>query len=142
MGRPHRGSIFRAQAAFWNHTHVLPWLLNECKIDPNGQVRTSGRCCQRAVFEAPRRDERSRPPCAQDYNGDTALHDVARFGHLKAAALLLNAGADPAVTNAQVHRVFCLRPARYSRPLHVSHARTETDKAAGADAPRALIGCV
>jgi hypothetical protein len=26
------------KAAFWNHTHVLPWLLEECRIDPNGQV--------------------------------------------------------------------------------------------------------
>jgi len=33
--------------------------------------------------------------------GDTALHDVARFGHVQAATMLLEAGTNPHVRNAE-----------------------------------------
>jgi hypothetical protein len=26
------------KAAFWNHKHMMPWLLSECKINPNLMV--------------------------------------------------------------------------------------------------------
>jgi hydroxyisourate hydrolase len=42
------------KAAFWGHTHVVRYLIDECKLNPN----------------------------LQDTGGDTALHDAVRFGHL------------------------------------------------------------
>jgi len=36
----------------------------------------------------------------QDYNGDTALHDAARFGHTKCVELLLN-GTDRTLRNKE-----------------------------------------
>jgi len=59
------------KAAFWNHTHIVPWLLNDCHLDPN----------------------------LLDYNGDTALHDVARFGHVEMAKMILKKGADLSIKN-------------------------------------------
>ena len=38
---------------------------------------------------------------AQDYNGDTALHDAARFGHAPVVAALLEAGASTSIRNAE-----------------------------------------
>eukprot|EP00658_Telonema_sp_P-2_P085398 TRINITY_DN972_c0_g1_i2.p1 TRINITY_DN972_c0_g1~~TRINITY_DN972_c0_g1_i2.p1 ORF type:complete len:165 (+),score=52.32 TRINITY_DN972_c0_g1_i2:166-660(+) len=51
------------KAAFWGHDHILRFLLNELKIDPN----------------------------MQDSLGDTALHDAAQFGHQKCIDALLAA---------------------------------------------------
>jgi len=48
------------KAAFWGHTGVVKFLVNDCKIATN----------------------------VQDYNGDTALHDAARFGHLGCVEIL------------------------------------------------------
>jgi hypothetical protein len=42
------------KAAFWGHDLTVEFLLKECKLDPN----------------------------VVDYNGDTALHDAVRFGHV------------------------------------------------------------
>lgn len=59
------------KAAYWNHLHMMDWMLGELKIDPN----------------------------VQDYNGDTALHDAARFGHVAIIEKLLAAGADKSLKN-------------------------------------------
>jgi len=49
------------KAAFWGHSHILKFLLNDCKLNPN----------------------------VQDTEGDTALHDASQFGHAKCISLLL-----------------------------------------------------
>lgn len=59
------------KAAFWNHTHMLDWMLGELKMDPN----------------------------VADYNDDTALHDAARFGHNEVVQKLLANGADKSLKN-------------------------------------------
>jgi cytochrome c peroxidase len=61
------------KACYWNHTHMMDWMLKELKIDVN----------------------------VQDYNGDTALHDAAMFGHEKIVEALLVAGADRSIKNKQ-----------------------------------------
>ena len=43
------------KACFWGHDNIAAWLVNDCGANVN----------------------------AVDYNGDTALHDAARFGHAK-----------------------------------------------------------
>lgn len=39
LPRSDRLSALDFQAAFWGHIHIVPYLLKECKIDPNVQVR-------------------------------------------------------------------------------------------------------
>ena len=41
----------------------------------------------------------------QDYNGDTAMHDAARFGHVDVVAALLKGGGDPTIKNAKDENV-------------------------------------
>jgi ankyrin repeat protein len=36
---------------------------------------------------------------AQDFNGDTALHDAARFGHSKVVGILISAGSSLSLKN-------------------------------------------
>merc|ERR1712195_277267 len=50
------------KAAFWGHTHILKFLVSDCKIDPN----------------------------VQDMYGDTAMHDAAKLGHLSCVDALLS----------------------------------------------------
>lgn len=59
------------KAAFWGHVHLMPLLVEECKIDVN----------------------------IQDYRGDTAIHDAARFGHAGVVEYLAGHGADLSLTN-------------------------------------------
>lgn len=59
------------KAAFWGHDHMFDFLLNECKMDINGV----------------------------DYQGDTPLHDAARFGHASVVRKLLAAGARTDIVN-------------------------------------------
>jgi len=59
------------KAAFWGHIETITYLLDECKLDPN----------------------------AQDYSGDTALHDAVRFGHAPLVDKLLRAGTDKKIVN-------------------------------------------
>eukprot|EP00511_Aplanochytrium_stocchinoi_P011139 CAMPEP_0204874332 /NCGR_PEP_ID=MMETSP1348-20121228/42717_1 /ASSEMBLY_ACC=CAM_ASM_000700 /TAXON_ID=215587 /ORGANISM="Aplanochytrium stocchinoi, Strain GSBS06" /LENGTH=403 /DNA_ID=CAMNT_0052030059 /DNA_START=51 /DNA_END=1262 /DNA_ORIENTATION=+ len=59
------------KAAFWGHEHLIPFLLSDCKMDPN----------------------------VQDYNGDTALHDAAKYGHVGVVKLLIDGGADASIEN-------------------------------------------
>eukprot|EP00658_Telonema_sp_P-2_P018455 TRINITY_DN17241_c0_g1_i4.p1 TRINITY_DN17241_c0_g1~~TRINITY_DN17241_c0_g1_i4.p1 ORF type:complete len:309 (-),score=77.35 TRINITY_DN17241_c0_g1_i4:371-1297(-) len=59
------------KAAFWNHAHMMDWMLDDLKIDSN----------------------------VQDYNGDSALHDAARFGHAEIVQALLARGADKGLVN-------------------------------------------
>jgi hypothetical protein len=59
------------KAAFWGHDHVVAHLLNELKVDLN----------------------------VQDVDGETALHDAARFGHKGVATLLVDGGADASLQN-------------------------------------------
>lgn len=40
-------------------------------------------------------------PLSWGFPGDTALHDVARFGHVQAATMLLEAGTNPHLRNAE-----------------------------------------
>lgn len=60
------------KAAFWGHAHLIGFLTSEhCKIPVN----------------------------AIDHNGDTALHDAARFGHKDVCEKLIAEGADKSVRN-------------------------------------------
>lgn len=59
------------KAAFWGHDHVIDYLANECKCSLNDQ----------------------------DSNGDTPLHDAARFGHAGVVSKLVTAGADTSIQN-------------------------------------------
>jgi len=65
------------KAAFWGHDGTIDFLVNECKLDVN----------------------------VQDYNGDTALHDAARFGgkdsvvHYKCVEMLIASGTDLSIKN-------------------------------------------
>ena len=59
------------KAAFWGHTHLMPLLVEECKVDPN----------------------------LRDSKGDTAMHDAARFGHAGVAEYLAGHGADKSIKN-------------------------------------------
>jgi len=61
------------KATFWGHTHLMEYLLKTCKVNPN----------------------------AQDFDGDTALHDAARFGHVGCAEALLANGADKSLKNKE-----------------------------------------
>ena len=67
----HRTALHKA--AFWGHDHLMEWLLDDLKIDPN----------------------------VQDSAGDTALHDASRFGHSKVVSALLSKGADKTIKNKQ-----------------------------------------
>ena len=59
------------KAAFWGHIETINWLIGDVRLPLN----------------------------SLDYNGDTALHDAARFGHLDVCHALLKAGADPTIVN-------------------------------------------
>jgi hypothetical protein len=59
------------KACYWGHIHMMTFLLDELKVDVN----------------------------VQDYAGDTALFDAARFGHKEVVAALLKAGADKTLKN-------------------------------------------
>lgn len=61
------------KAAFWGHIHIVPYLLKECKIDPN----------------------------VQDIFGDTALHDAAKFGHEAVAKALVDGGTNLSIKNKE-----------------------------------------
>jgi len=70
---PGSGRTALHKAAFWGHAHLLPVLVDQCKIDVN----------------------------MQDSEGDTALHDAARFGHMSVVTGLLKAGADRTIVNGK-----------------------------------------
>jgi catalase (peroxidase I) len=59
------------KAAFWGHDDASKYLVEECKLDAN----------------------------AQDFSGDTALHDAARFGHAKVVDILIKGGASLSIKN-------------------------------------------
>merc|ERR1712083_1026464 len=59
------------KGAFWGHLHVIKYLINTCRLDPN----------------------------VQDSSGDTALHDAVRFGHSPLVEKLLACGADKSIVN-------------------------------------------
>eukprot|EP00944_MAST-04C_sp_MAST-4C-sp1_P002154 g2154.t1 len=59
------------KAAFWGHDHVVKYLLNDLKVSLN----------------------------VQDVDGDTALHDAAKFGHIGVIKLLVDGGADSTLKN-------------------------------------------
>ena len=59
------------KAAFWGHTHLICYLVHECKI----------------------------PVDQQDSNGDTALNDACRFGHTAVVEILLAAKANAGIQN-------------------------------------------
>lgn len=61
------------KACYWNHTHMMDWMLKDLKINTN----------------------------VQDYNGDTALHDASMFGHKKVVEALLEAGCDRSIKNKE-----------------------------------------
>mmetsp|Transcript_14903 Transcript_14903/g.41876 ORF Transcript_14903/g.41876 Transcript_14903/m.41876 type:complete len:416 (+) Transcript_14903:153-1400(+) len=78
------------KAAFWGHVELVRWLSLELKIDPN----------------------------AQDFYGDTAMHDAARFGHTALVEILLSAGAD-----------VCMRNNRGETPLNIAEDHGKEDVA-------------
>ena len=59
------------KAAFWGHTHVIKYLIDDCHVNVN----------------------------MIDYNGDTALHDAARFAHESVVELLINSKSDLNILN-------------------------------------------
>ena len=59
------------KAAFWGHIHVIKYLVEDCHANPN----------------------------CTDYNGDTPLHDAARFAHESVVNALIAAGADLTIRN-------------------------------------------
>jgi len=59
------------KAAFWGHIDAVKFLVTDCKLNVN----------------------------AQDYSGDTPLHDTVRFGHKEVAQFLQQQGADPKIRN-------------------------------------------
>merc|ERR1712063_88035 len=61
------------KAAFWGHDHLCAYLLDDCKLNPN----------------------------VQDFNGDTALHDAARFAHKSVVQVLLKRGAQLSIRNIE-----------------------------------------
>ena len=69
----HSGRTALHKAAFWGHDHLMGWMMEDLRIDPN----------------------------VQDSSGDTALHDAARFGHVNCVKQLIENGADKTVKNNQ-----------------------------------------
>ena len=59
------------KAAFWGHDHVVKYLLNDLKVSINDQ----------------------------DVDGDTALHDACKFGHVNVIKLLVEGGSDASIKN-------------------------------------------
>ena len=59
------------KVCFWNHIHMMSWMIEDLKIDVN----------------------------CQDYAGDTPLHDAARFGHDNICTALLSGGANAEIKN-------------------------------------------
>lgn len=61
------------KAAFWGHHDLVKWLVEEVHLNPN----------------------------VQDYNGDTAAHDAARFGHIRVIENLIATRADINIKNVE-----------------------------------------
>lgn len=76
------------KAAFWGHKELVRWLSHDLKLDPN----------------------------AQDFYGDTAMHDAARFGHTSIVETLLAARAS-----------VCVRNNRGQTPLNIAEAHGKED---------------
>jgi len=103
------------KACYWNHTHMMDWYVKiEAKSARGKRVRVARNCALLARSCAPftlpplhrltsfaRRmlNELKIKIDVQDYNGDTALHDAAMFGHSEIIAALLAAGADRSIKN-------------------------------------------
>jgi ankyrin repeat protein len=70
---PGSGRTALHKAAFWGHDKTVDFLLKDknCRLNPD----------------------------VKDYEGDTALNDAVRFGHLEVARVLLANGASKAVRN-------------------------------------------
>ena len=104
------------KAAFWGHEDVTQYLLGQCKLDVNVQVRLAPRVpkgvrarellCACACTPACARvcvcvhaslcacvRVRGQRVKSQDFNGDTPLHDAVKFGHIAVAKTLLAARA-------------------------------------------------
>mmetsp|Transcript_41723 Transcript_41723/g.100069 ORF Transcript_41723/g.100069 Transcript_41723/m.100069 type:complete len:414 (-) Transcript_41723:53-1294(-) len=60
-------------ASFWGHNHLMDFLIQDCQVDPS----------------------------AVDVEGETALHDAARFGHLEICEKLVKAGCSTGVQSKQ-----------------------------------------
>jgi hypothetical protein len=84
------------KASYWNHIHMMDWMLKELKIDPN----------------------------VQDYNGDIALHDAAMFGHVDVAQALIAAGSDKSIKNRDGRTPLDVAVA-YEKPALAALLRTE-----------------
>jgi len=68
-------SVTMAQAAFWGHNDMVKYLVKDVKLNVN----------------------------AQDFAGDTAVHDAAKFGHAVVVQHLLEGGANASIRNKQGH---------------------------------------
>ena len=88
------------KAAFWGHKDTITYLTQECKLNPN----------------------------VQDYNGDTPLHDAARFGHAEVARRLLQGGADPSLRNKEGQTVLGVAE-EYSKPEVVATLKRHPGRA-------------
>ena len=94
--RTHTGRTALMKACFWGHEHMLPFLIETCRCRIN----------------------------VQDYHGDTAMHDAARFGHLGIVQALLAAGGDVTLKNAEGQDVAAVAEA-YLKPHVVSFIRSK-----------------
>jgi len=77
------------KAAFWGHDLTVRFLVNDCKLNIN----------------------------AQDFNGDTPLHDAVRFDHPAVVQFLLGAGADATVKKQEWFGCVCFGPAIQPRKV-------------------------
>jgi len=86
------------KASFWGHDATVHFLIHDCKVNVN----------------------------PVDHNGDTPLHDAARFGHVKVVQLLLDGKADVTIKNREGRDALAVA-LQYDKPhvadLFKSHAK-------------------
>jgi ankyrin repeat protein len=78
---------------------MVEYLLKECKVDKD----------------------------VQDFSGDTALHDAARFGHTKVCSILKNNGVDTSIKNKAGHTAYDVAVEHgYAKVAEILHTNSTT----------------